>query len=258
MTTPQFIDTHIHLDFEEYDPDRPEVIDKAYSLGVTKIITIGSSKGFDSAERAKELSEKYGNLWFTAGIHPHAAETEFIPEQLLKYCSHPKHVAVGEAGLDFFRDWSPKELQYKWFKVQVELALQVKKPLIIHSREAGEECLQILKEFHAERVGGVFHCFSEDVAFAKKLLDINFLVSFPGSLTFKKNTRAREIINTIPLEQIMLETDGPYMAPEPFRGKRSDSSHVIEVAKVIAEVKSLPLNEVARITTMNAQRLFKI
>ena len=215
----EFFDSHTHLDSEEFDADREQVIERAQKAGVTRILSVGASDGFESAKRVIALVEKYPFIWASAGIHPHDAETEFNPDYLDELLTHPKVRAVGETGLDFFRDWSPRDLQEKWFRAQIKAAKKVSKPLIIHSREAGNECLAILQEEEAKTVGGVFHCYAEDATFAEKLRKINFLVSFPGTITFKKADNVREAASNIPLEQIMIETDAPYMAPVPYRGK---------------------------------------
>jgi TatD DNase family protein len=255
---PQVIDSHIHLDFEDYLPDFSDVMSRAKIAGVVGMVSIGSSTAFESAERAIALAEKYSNVWATAGIHPHAAKTPFDPDKLKQLASHPRVVAIGETGLDFFRDWAPRESQEQWFKAQIDLAKELKKPLIIHSRNAGEDSFKMLKDNNAADVGGVYHCFSEDAKFAERLRDINFLVSFPGTITFKKNDAQREIVKAIPLEQIMVETDGPYMAPEPNRGKRCEPAFVADTARVVAKVKEIPYDECAAILLKTTRNFFKI
>ncbi len=251
-------DTHTHLDSKEFETDREQVIERARAAGVTRLLTVGASDGFSSAERAIALAEKYDFIWASAGIHPHDAAVEFDLARLKMLALHARVVAVGEIGLDFFRDWAPREAQYKWFEAQIGMALEINKPIIIHSRAAGSESLALLKQNGAHKVGGVFHCYSEDAKFAEELHQINFLVSVPGSLTFKKAEALREIIKAIPLDQIMLETDAPYMAPEPHRGKRCESAFTVETAKMLASIKGLPLDEVCQRTTENALRLFRI
>ncbi|MDZ4784837.1 MAG: TatD family hydrolase [bacterium] len=254
----ELIDSHAHLDFEDFAADFKGMLSRAAQAGVVGLVSIGSSTSFESAERAIKLAEQYPNIWASAGIHPHAAATEFDPEKLKAFCKHPRVVAVGETGLDFFREWSPREDQERWFRAQIEIAKEVKKPLIIHSREAGQQSLKILKELHADDIGGVYHCFSENDEFAKALKDINFLVSFPGTITFKKNDTLREIVRKIPLEQIMVETDAPYMAPEPNRGKTCESAFVADTAKMVAKIKGMPFEECAKILTATTKRFFSI
>jgi TatD DNase family protein len=252
------IDSHIHLDFDDFAPDFSDVMARAAAAGVESMISIGSSTGFESAERAAALSEKYPNIWATAGIHPHASETPFDPERLKKLASHPRVVAIGETGLDFFRDWAPRECQERWFKAQIDLAKELKKPLIIHSRNAGEDSFKMLKDNNAAEVGGVYHCFSEDAKFAERLRDMNFLVSFPGTITFKKNDALRDIVKAIPLDQIMVETDGPYMAPEPNRGRRCEPAFVADTARMVAKVKGISYEECAAVLTKTTRNFFKI
>lgn len=252
----ELIDTHIHLDFNQYDADRDEVLARARAASVNRMISIGAGGGLDATRRAVALAEKYPNIWASVGLHPHDAGHSLTEEELRSLAKSPKVVAIGETGLDFFRDWSPADLQYKWFGFQIELAKELKKPLIIHSRSAGDECLRMLTERDAKSVRGVFHCYSEDATFAEKLLDIGFLVSFTGTVTFKKADALRAIVKEIPLSQIMVETDGPYMAPEPFRGQRSESAHVVQIAQTIASVKGISFEEVCAATTKNAVSLF--
>jgi len=249
-------DSHTHLDAEQFDSDRDGCIERAVAAGVTRLLSVGAGRGLDSARSAIALAERYPFIWASAGIHPHDAGHDLAWSDLEQLAMHPRVVAIGETGLDFYRDWAPRERQYALFEHQIDLALRVRKPLIIHSRDAGEECLRVLAERGAQGVGGVFHCYAENAAFAERLRSIGFLVSFPGSLTFKKSEQMRETCRSIPLEQIMVETDAPYMAPEPHRGKRCESAFVVETARCVAKVKGLSLEEVAAITTENALRLF--
>ena len=254
------IDTHIHLDFEAYDVDRKALLQRAKDAGVTRSISIGSGGGLASTDQALLLASKYEQVFASVGVHPQDAsfdlKEEDLRQRLIGDIKEKKIVAIGETGLDYFKDWSPVDAQKYWFRLQIEIAKDLKLPLIIHNREAGNDCLSILSELHAQDVGGVFHCYSEDASFAKKLRDMNFLVSFTGVITFKKSDATRAVLKEIPLEQIMVETDGPYMAPEPYRGKRSESAHVVEMAKTIAAVKGVSFEEVCEVTTQNACRLF--
>ncbi len=255
---PEITDSHTHLDATAFDLDREDVIERARQAGVTRIITIGSGGGFASASNAIALAQQYPWIWASAGVHPHDAAEPFDIARLEQSAINPRVVAIGETGLDFFRDWSPRDMQERWFRAQIELALRLNKPLIIHSREAGILCLEILQELHAEKVGGVFHCYAENAAFAKTLRGLNFLVSFPGTVTFKKADKLRETVSAIALDQIMLETDAPFMAPEPHRGKRCESAFVVETAKMVAKIKGVSLEELAQVTTENAKRLFRL
>lgn len=253
----ELIDTHTHVDSSSFDEDRKEVIERAFEAGVTKLINVGASDGYESILRSEMLADSYENIWFTSGLHPHDSNCDLEIEKIRKHALHKKSVAIGETGLDFYRDWSPKDKQYEWFEAQIDLALEINKPLIIHSRETAEECFRVLKEKGAERVGGVFHCFSESAEFAEKLFDINFIVSIPGIITFKKATNIHEAVKKIPLEKMMLETDAPYLAPTPFRGKRCEPAFIVNTAKAIAEIKGVSFEKVAEITTYKAIDFFK-
>jgi TatD DNase family protein len=220
------------------------------------MLTIGTGNGLDGAERALALAEAYPFVWASAGVHPHNAGDEIDPILFEKLARHPKVVAIGETGLDFYREWAPVDKQYERFATQIELAKQVKKPLIIHSRCAGEESIKMLGDHNAHEVGGVFHCFAENAAFAGRLWEMGFYVSFPGLLTFKKAQEVREICAAIPLEQILIETDAPFLAPEPHRGKRCEPAFIVQTAKRLAEIRGLSLEEVAAITTANTLKLF--
>ncbi len=258
---PPIIDSHTHLDSPEFEMDREEIISRGRAAGIIAFISIGAGGegGLTSARNVVKLSEKYSDVFASVGVHPHHGSTSLGDLSELKaLAKHPKVVAIGETGLDFFRDWCPKDDQYRWFRAQIELALEVDKPIIIHSRSAAEECLSVLKEMNAGKVGGVFHCYSEDAEFAKKLAQINFLVSFPGSVTFKKAEALRHAAREIPLSQIMVETDAPYMAPEPNRGKRCESAFVIETAKRIALERKIEYSEFAKAVTENSKKFFKL
>lgn len=252
----EITDSHIHLDSEPFAAEREQLIDAAYKAGVTRMITIGTGDGLAGAERAIAIAERYPFIWASVGCHPHNAGIEIDLAHLETLARHKKVVAIGETGLDFFRDWAPVDKQHERFHQQIELAKRVKKPLIIHSREAGEACFKALKEHGADQVGGVFHCFAENAEFASRLWEIGFYVSFPGILTFKKAEELRETCKAIPLERILIETDAPYLAPEPHRGKRCDPAFIVETAKRLAVIKGLSLEEVAAITTANARKLF--
>ncbi len=251
-----FIDSHAHLNFEAFDADREAVLQRARESGVDKIIV--PSVDLESSRKAVELAEHYPELYAAVGVHPEDAE-KFSEEQIaqfLKWAGHPKVVAVGEIGLDFYRDYNPRDLQIRVFGRFVRLAKQTDLPIIIHNREADEEVLSLLAE-EPELAGapGVFHCFTGDVAFAKKVLDLGYFISFTGIVTFK-NSNLREVLREIPLDRLLLETDSPLLAPVPYRGKRNEPAFVRFIAEEFARVKNLSLKEVAEITTQNARRLF--
>jgi TatD DNase family protein len=258
LCLPDLIDTHTHLSASEFDGDRDEVIQRANAVGINTFITIGAGYGAQSAKDAVALSERRPNVFASVGLHPNDAAIPFDDDLLPSLASHPKVVAIGETGFDFYWDHSTKEQQERWFRHQIELALAVKKPIVIHSRDAGAECLALLKEYPVHEVRGVFHCFAEDVQFAQKLRDLGFLISIPGTVTFKNAESVRTVAKEIPLDQLMLETDAPFLAPLPNRGKRNESSYMIEVAKRIAELRSMPLESLAAATSANARALFKL
>lgn len=254
----ELFDTHVHLSAPDYDADREPLLVRAESAGVTRFLNIGAGYGVDSAKAAVTLSEKYSNIWASVGLHPHDAALEIDTEELSKLGQHPRVIAIGETGLDYFKELSPRKAQIDWYIWHIELAKNLNKPLIIHCREAGEDCIRLLIEHGASKVGGVFHCYAEDSEFAKRLAEINFLISLPGTLTFKKAEKVRLAARDIPLSQIMLETDGPFLAPEPYRGKRCESAFMLETAKMLASIKGLSLEEVAKTTTANALKLFHL
>ena len=256
------IDTHVHLDAPVFADDCDAVIGRARELGVTRMITIGSGYGIESAERAIAIAERYPeSVWCSVGVHPLDASlphTDELLSALEDRARHPRVVAIGEAGIDLHWNKDPLPIQERWFIDQIQLARRVRKPLIIHSREAGERCIELLREYGADEVGGVFHCFAEDASFAMRLRDLNFLVSFTGVLTFKKAELTRSIAASIPLSQIMVETDGPYMAPEPHRGKRCEPAFTRYTAECLAATHRVSLEELAEVTSRNAERLFGI
>lgn len=253
----RLVDTHCHLT-ELTETELVAQLHRAAEAGVDRAVCIGAGYGVESAKRAVEIAERYPNVWASVGIHPHnARDHEKLPEiELL--AGNPRVVAIGETGLDYCRELAPVDLQKKLFKATIELARKVRKPIIIHCRDAREDCFQILKENGAAEIGGVFHCYSEDSEFAERIKELNFIVSFPGSLTFKKADQLREVANSISLDRIMLETDSPYMAPEPYRGKPSEPAHVRLIAETLARVKGLSVEEIAAATTETVERVFGI
>ncbi len=253
----EFVDTHCHLT-QLSEEELQAQLDRARLAGVTKAICIGAGHGVEASIRAVQIAERYSNVWASVGIHPHDADEVGRFEQIEKLASHRRVVAIGETGLDFFRNWSPFDLQEELFAKTIDLACRVDKPLIIHCRDAGKRCLEMLTAHRKENLRGVFHCYSEDVEFYRNIQSLNFIVSFPGSLTFKKSEELRSRAREIPLESIMLETDSPYMAPEPHRGKPSEPAHVRLIGEMLARIKDLPLEKIAETTTINARRLFGI
>lgn len=253
-----FIDTHVHLNADQYDEDLQEVIDRALENNVTKMIVIGFDR--KTIERAMDLTEKYEFIYAVVGWHPVDA-IDCTPEDLQwieELAAHPKVVGIGETGLDYHWDKSPKEVQQEVFRKQIQLAKKVQLPIIIHNREATEDVLRILKEEKAEEIGGVMHCFSGSVETARESIEMNFMISLGGPVTFKNAKKPKEVAELIPIEHLMIETDAPYLAPHPYRGKRNEPSYVPLVAEEIARLKGLTVEEVGEKTTKNAEQFFNL
>ncbi|MDO8445794.1 MAG: YchF/TatD family DNA exonuclease [Deltaproteobacteria bacterium] len=250
------IDTHAHLEMKEFDLDRYEVIKRAKEAGVGYLISVGAT--LSGSRKAVELSERYENVYASVGIHPHDVKEmdETTIQTLRELAKSPKVVAIGEIGLDYFKEFSPKDFQNIRFRELLSLARELDKPVIIHDRDAHEDTLRILKEEGIKK--GVVHCFSGDEEFAKEILKLGFYISFTGVITFPKAEDARKVVEQVPIERIMVETDSPYLAPVPHRGKRNEPAFVREVAKTIAEIKELSFEDVSRITTLNVKELFGI
>lgn len=252
---PGLIDTHCHLEMEAYNPDREEVIQRAKDAGIEEMITIGSDlKGNIGG---LELSRKYGFIYSSVGFHPHDAKdlTEKIFDQIRTWAKEDKVVAIGEIGLDYHYDHSPREVQREVFLKQLKLAEEVDLPVIVHSREAEKDTLDIIEKSGA--VKGVFHCFSGDTEMAAQAMKLGFFISIAGPVTFKKAKGLKEVAGMVPDERLLIETDAPYLTPEPFRGKRNEPSYLVHTAKAIAELRHVSFEDIARITTLNAKHLFK-
>ena len=253
-----FFDTHAHLNAEQYSEDLTEVIDRALETGVSNIVVVGFDR--PTIERAMELIEQYDFMYASVGWHPVDA-IDMTDEDLLwieELSKHPRVVALGEMGLDYHWDKSPKDIQKEVFRKQIQLAKKVKLPIIIHNREATADIVKILKEENAQEVGGIMHCFSGSPETAKECVDMNFYISLGGPVTFKNAKKPKEVAEVIPMDRLLIETDCPYLAPHPFRGKRNEPGYVKLVAEQIAEIKGMSLEEVAEKTTANAKKLFGI
>lgn len=251
------IDTHAHLDFENYNGDREEVIRRAHEAGVKAIITIGIDAG--TSAQSVAIAENNENVFAAVGVHPHDAAKieEDDLDQIRRLLDHPRVVAIGEVGLDFYRNMSPHDIQKRLLKTFLGWSLELDYPLIIHTREADDDILRIISDKSRSGWSGVFHCFSGDVEMAGKVLDMGFHISFTGNITYK-NSRSVEVMKEVPLEKLLLETDSPFMAPVPHRGKRNEPAYVNQVAQKIAEVKGVSTAEVARVTSRNAIDLFRL
>ncbi len=249
------IDTHAHLDFNQFDADRDMVLYRAEENGVRQIITIGIDLA--TSRKSIELAEKYPMVHAAVGIHPHdvAKAGPDDLDEIKALLQHPKVVALGEVGLDFYYHYSPEEVQRKYLKIFLEWSLADNRPLIIHTRDADAAILSILRERSRAGWRGVFHCFSGDALMAEKVLEMGFHISFTGNITFKNSTSVA-VMREVPLERLMVETDCPFMAPVPHRGKRNEPAYVQLVAQKIAEVKGCSFTAVAEQTTANARELF--
>ncbi|RAP73325.1 TatD family hydrolase [Paenibacillus montanisoli] len=252
------IDTHTHLDSHKFDEDRAEVIERAQAAGVHKLINIGFNR--ETIPTTMALAEQYSFIYAAVGWHP-VDSIDMRPEDLdwiASLCDHPKVVAIGEIGLDYHWDTSPKDVQQRVFREQIALAKSKRMPIVIHNRDAHEDVVRVLREEEAKEVGGVMHCFSGSWETAKQCLDMNFYISFGGPLTFQNARVPKEVLARVPLDRLLIETDAPYLAPHPHRGKRNESSFVRLVANTIAELTGKSLDEIGRITTENAMRCFGI
>jgi len=249
------VDTHAHLDSERYDSDREEVIARSLAAGVGAIVTVGVDLA--SSRAAVALAQRHPNVYATVGIHPHEA-AGVGPDDLAEVArlsSEPGVVAIGEIGMDFYRNWSPRERQREVFLAQLELARQVNKPVVIHDRDAHAEIMSTLKA-KAGGLKGVLHCFSGDLAMACEALEMGLCVSLAGPVTFGNAHTLHELARQLPLDGLLVETDCPFLAPHPHRGQRNEPAYVRLVAEKISELKDLPLEQVAAATTGNASRLF--
>ena len=249
-------DTHAHLHFQEFDPDRQAVLERARQAGVRRFVTIGID--VETSQSALALAEAEGDCFTAVGLHPHEASTatEATWLALRQLAVSPKVVALGEMGLDWFRTLSPREDQIRAFRRQIALARELKKPILIHCREAYAEVLGVLKEERAHEVGGIMHCFSGDAEFARVCLDLGFLISIAGPVTYPSARKLSEVVRTVPRDGLVLETDCPYLPPQPYRGKRNEPAHLTHVAARVAELLGLGLDVIAETTTTNACRLF--
>lgn len=251
-------DTHTHVNVEQFDEDRKEVIERARKAGVTEMVVVGFDR--ETIAGAMALAEDYDCIYAAVGWHPvdavDATEEDF--RRLEQLASHPKVVALGEMGLDYHWDKSPKDVQKDVFKRQIELAKRLKMPIIIHNREATDDIITVLKEENAAEVGGIMHCFSAGVKEAEQCLDMNFYISFGGPVTFKNAKLPKEVAKEVPLDRLLVETDCPFLSPHPYRGKRNEPARVKLVAEKIAELKGMEFEELAEITSNNARRLFGI
>lgn len=249
------IDTHAHLQWQDYKDDFEKVLENAKKADVGLILNVGTT--VKTSQEAIQIAERYDSIFSTVGIHPHdSKEADAASISTLKeFAKHPKVMAIGEIGLDFFYEHSPKEKQIEIFEKQLGIAKELNLPVSIHCRDAFSASFVSLKKLNIKR--GVFHCFTGTEEEAKEAVALNFYISISGIVTFKKSTSLQEVVKTIPIERLLIETDCPFLAPEPYRGKRNEPAYVVETARKVAALKNLPLETVAEITTRNAKALFR-
>jgi len=262
-----FVDSHAHLDGKQFDSDREQVIARARQAGVQTIVAIGNGDGPPHLDAGIQLAEKYPFMYATVGIHPHEARlaSEEALSELERLVRHPKVIAWGEIGLDYYYDHSPRDAQKSVFTKQMELAAAAKLPIVIHCRpsdsseNAWDDCLGLIQEQWAPKgIGGILHCFTGNWAQAKRALDMGFMISFAGNVTFPKAQQIRDAALEVPLDRMLIETDCPYLAPIPHRGKRNEPAYVKETARKIGELRGLPMEEVGERTARNFYNFFKL
>ncbi|MFW6029340.1 MAG: TatD family hydrolase [Halanaerobiales bacterium] len=254
----RLIDTHAHLDFEDFDRDRDEVLRRAKKIGVEKIFNIGAD--LESSRRTVEFAEKYDDIYAVVGIHPHDADTvnkESLGE-IKKLALNNKVKALGETGLDFYYDNSPREKQKEAFKKQLDLAIELNLPVVIHSRSAGEETLNVIDQAADFSANLIFHCYAYGPELIEKIIERDYYAAFGGLITFNNAEEIRKALAKMPLNRILLETDSPYLTPSPYRGKRNEPSYLKYILKKAAEVKKVAPEELAEITSENAERIYNI
>ena len=253
------IDSHCHLDFPHFDEDRDEVLGRAVGVGLTALVNPGTD--LKSSQRAVALTERYDYVYAAVGVHPHDASTlsREILSELRQLASHPKVVAIGEIGLDYYRDLSPRGQQRAAFEAQLALAADLDLPVIIHQREAAADVMDVLRDWaEADHPGAVLHAFSGDEAMASEAISLGFLVGVGGPLTFKNARRLPELVPSLPLNCLLIETDAPYLTPHPYRGKRNEPAYVALVAERLAELRGLSLDELLHQVNDNTSRLFRL
>ncbi|OIP99267.1 MAG: DNAase [Zetaproteobacteria bacterium CG2_30_46_52] len=253
----QLFDSHCHIDFKHFDDDRDEVFSRMREAGVSRIVAV--SVELEQTPRLTQLVESREGVWFSVGVHPnHEVTSEPTLDALVALSAHAKCVAIGETGMDFFRHHVEPELQEVRFRTHMQAAHKVNKPVIVHMRDADSDTLRILKDEDVAGCGGIMHCFSSGWAAASQALDMGMSISFSGNVTFKNNHELREVAAKVPLESILIETDSPYLAPMPNRGKRNEPTFVRHVVECIAEVRGMALAELAEVSTANALKRFQI
>jgi len=257
----ELIDSHAHIDFPQFADDREPMLQRARAAGVTTLLAIGTGPGPEKLDAALPFAAQHDWIYTSVGIHPHEAK-EVAPrhlEQLTRLAKLPKVIAWGEIGLDYFYDHSPRELQKQVFRDQMNLARTAKLPIIIHCRDAWADCLEMIEEhWRSSGLGGILHCFTSTLEDARQGIEMGFLVSFAGNSTYSKTQNLRDVAKALPLENLLIETDSPYLAPQPYRGKRNEPAYVAEVARTLASVRNCSIEEFAAATAANFRRFFNL
>ena len=256
-------DSHCHLDSKELPGGVEGALGRARAAGVGFFVNIQSDFGVDGAAKAIAVAERHDDVWATVGVHPHDAAKvdEKILSTMRDLARNPKVVAWGEIGLDYFYDHSPRELQNEVFRRQIEIALDLDLPISLHVRDAGPDLMVVLRDEKVragDTLRGVWHCFTDEPDRALEAVDLGFAISIPGIVTFPKGENIRQTVAAVPLAHLLVETDSPYLAPIPYRGKTNEPAYLVETVKKIAEIKQVPYDEVARITTANARRVYEL
>ncbi len=255
------IDSHAHVDVSDFDADRDAMLERAQAAGVGTLLAIGNGPELDKLGAAVPYAEQKDWIYASIGIHPHEARhaTEQHYAELDRLARHPRVIAWGEIGLDYHYDHSPREIQARVFCRQLEQARTAKRPIVIHCREAWTDCLKILDEhWRSSALGGIFHCFAGTLEEARKGMEMGFLISFAGNVTYPKAQNLRDVAREVPLDRLLVETDSPFLAPQPHRGRRNEPAYVAEVARSIGNVRNLSADEVAGATAENFRRLFNL
>jgi TatD DNase family protein len=257
----ELIDSHAHIDAPQFAEDREAMLGRARVAGVCALLAIGTGPGPEKLDAALPLAEAHDWIYTTVGIHPHEARevAQAHLDELTRLAKHPKVIAWGEIGLDYFYDHSPRDVQQRVFRDQMALAREARLPIIIHCRDAWADCLTLLEEvWRPAGLGGILHCFTSTLENARRGLDMGFLISFAGNSTYPKTQNLRDVAKALPLENILIETDSPYLAPQAYRGKRNEPAYLAEVARTLASVRDLPAEEFAARTAGNFRRFFHL
>jgi len=253
----KIVDSHCHLNFPQFKDKIDEIVNRALDKGVSKMLTISTK--LNEISNLEDISKTYSEVYNSVGVHPHECKNykDLCLEDLLKYTKNPKCIGIGESGLDFYYENSPKELQIELFKIHIEAARKSFLPLIVHTRAADSETIEILQnEMKRGKFTGLIHCFSTSRELAEKAIDLGFYISLSGIITFNKSNELRNIVKELPLNRLLVETDAPYLAPEPYRGKCNEPSYVVHTAKYLANIMNVDIDTVANKTTENFNKLF--